>query len=270
MMEGKGISCLLSLAVATGAALAPLAARWVNGGPITGLDLVVAGLAFVVAFLVTETVQRRFFAYPAHAWRMSAGFNLSIDFCVWILEVDGLHVPPFTHHPRYVGQLQTIGLTAATWYGWLERVVALQVDCDRQASARRGTDALFELMGSHPAYTPARAWPGDLHIREQLTEQWDRYLEVSNRRREREQPLLIPDGPKLQPTLWEALEPYRTRLEMLKVYLVGYPVAVEHSVPPVSLLIAIGGQEFDQAALRAKILRGAAGLAAQTVRYGAS
>src|SRR5215469_12418908 len=39
-------------------------------------------------------------------WFCDFGFNLCVDFCLWTLEVDGLQVPPFAHHPSGDGALQ--------------------------------------------------------------------------------------------------------------------------------------------------------------------
>lgn len=54
---------------------------------------------------------------------VSARFNDFVDFCIWVLEHDGLRVPPFEHHPQATGALQCQGLTPEIWQSWFERVV---------------------------------------------------------------------------------------------------------------------------------------------------
>lgn len=58
-----------------------------------------------------------------NSFRLSYGFQIHVDFCVWILEQDGLQVPPFDLHPKRDGQLQAAGLRAAEWQQWFSQVV---------------------------------------------------------------------------------------------------------------------------------------------------
>lgn len=57
---------------------------------------------------------------------IDVGFNCWIDLCIWVLEIDGLRVAPFEHHPEFTGNLQQLGLTPSVWRSWFERVVRLQ------------------------------------------------------------------------------------------------------------------------------------------------
>jgi hypothetical protein len=43
------------------------------------------------------------------------GFDRPCDFALWILQTDGLHVPPFDRHPEGNGKLQRLGMTAQQW-----------------------------------------------------------------------------------------------------------------------------------------------------------
>lgn len=63
---------------------------------------------------------------PELPWRIDYCFNDFIDFCIWILEIDGLCVTPFDQHPEGNRILQNRGLDAYTWRQWLATVVALQ------------------------------------------------------------------------------------------------------------------------------------------------
>jgi hypothetical protein len=58
---------------------------------------------------------------------VSISFNEAIDFCLWVLEVDGLQVYPFhLHNPSGTRELQSCGLTVECWQRWFERVIFLQ------------------------------------------------------------------------------------------------------------------------------------------------
>ena len=63
---------------------------------------------------------------PEISWRIDYGFNHSVDFCIWVLEIDGLRVPPFDQHPEGNRILQNVGLNTDSWRQWLATVVALQ------------------------------------------------------------------------------------------------------------------------------------------------
>lgn len=78
--------------------------------------------------------------------------NFRIDFCIWILEVDGLHVPPFNLHPEGDLTLQNQGLDAESWQAWLANVVAtqdirLQIDVENsQAKTTEHVSSLQDMM----------------------------------------------------------------------------------------------------------------------------
>lgn len=61
-----------------------------------------------------------------NSWSYDEDFNLKIDFCIWVLKVDGLHVPPFDKHSEGNRVLTNLGLEAEAWHSWLLKVVATQ------------------------------------------------------------------------------------------------------------------------------------------------
>jgi hypothetical protein len=62
--------------------------------------------------------------YSRDDWSFAGGFREpSLDFCLWILQVDGLRVPPFDQHPDGDRSLRTLGLTAEDWQSWFRRVI---------------------------------------------------------------------------------------------------------------------------------------------------
>ena len=48
-----------------------------------------------------------------------------VDFCIWVLEQDGLQVPPFDCHSAGDGRLQARGMDADAWRLWVKRIVLL-------------------------------------------------------------------------------------------------------------------------------------------------
>ncbi len=47
----------------------------------------------------------------------------SIEFALWVLLQDGLHVPSFGKHTGGNQLLQSLGMTPASWYEWLELIL---------------------------------------------------------------------------------------------------------------------------------------------------
>jgi len=60
---------------------------------------------------------------------LTLGMGSAIDFCVWVLEKDGLRVSPFDQHPDGDHSLRSRGLTAEAWQGWIMRTALL---CDQR------------------------------------------------------------------------------------------------------------------------------------------
>ena len=85
------------------------------------------------------------------SWTYSSGFNAAIDFCIWILEIDGMHIPPFDLHSEGNGSLRAKGLDANNWQAWFTRVVTSQDQ--RQA--------------------PATLWMNGSEMREALKKLWE-------------------------------------------------------------------------------------------------
>lgn len=62
----------------------------------------------------------------ASSWSYDLSDNQKINFCVWVLKWDGLHIPPFEAHSEGTKILQQAGLTAQSWFEWFNRVVMTQ------------------------------------------------------------------------------------------------------------------------------------------------
>lgn len=61
--------------------------------------------------------------HSRNSWHYRQGSDPTVDFCLWVLQVDGLHVPPFDQHPEGDGSLRALGLTALDWETWFLRVL---------------------------------------------------------------------------------------------------------------------------------------------------
>lgn len=59
-------------------------------------------------------------------WDLSQGSNRKVDFCIWVLQVDGLQFHPFTRHASGNRIFQELGLDVQTWTTWVRNVVASQ------------------------------------------------------------------------------------------------------------------------------------------------
>lgn len=201
-----------------------------------------------------------FRANTADRWHWSTDVGNGVDFCDWVLRADELRVPPFDRHPNGDGALRAAGLTAASWRPWLERV--LDRNQRFQESVQGGAQPTRELgLSVHSAH-PAR--PGDPAIGARLAALWPRYEAradawkrlITGEARPTRPP--VPDARRL----WAQLEPFRSRLPPMHVYLVDYPRAVLSVVPPVSAIVGAGAGVLDRSAYAAAVLRAAESLAA--------
>ena len=50
-------------------------------------------------------------------------WNCEVDFCVWVLQADGLQAGSFRHHADGSGALSARGVTASDWQQWVSRIV---------------------------------------------------------------------------------------------------------------------------------------------------
>ncbi|MBA2396130.1 MAG: hypothetical protein H0V70_25675 [Ktedonobacteraceae bacterium] len=57
------------------------------------------------------------------SWHLEYKFHSFVDFCIWVLERDGLQVAPFDRHHGGDTMLQRVGLTADDWLAWMHDVV---------------------------------------------------------------------------------------------------------------------------------------------------
>lgn len=175
-------------------------------------------------------------------------FNIAVDFCVWILETDGLHVPPFDKHPNGDNAFQKQGLDAASWSIWLNDVILLQEQGRSVISTGVEAQEFFAKADNPPAI-----WKGRPEVGQMLIERWQHYLAILPEKRLRDLEPLERSTEGVQ--LTNDLKPYYKRLSRFSIYLVSYPRAVEAIVLPVSTILGIGnvlpvGTQFRTIAFR--------------------
>lgn len=185
-------------------------------------------------------------------WHVSLGFNSMIDFCVWILEEDGLRLPPFEAHADGHGLLRTMGLDAAAWRSWLHRIVQLQAEPEPASSRLWQHSHLMPSASLHTAahFDPPALWLGRPHLRSWLGGLWQQYGPLAIERRGRIDTL---EQTLVACWLQEALQEYHPRLDELHIYLVRYPARVLYRVAPHSLVVALDEDLQDHAALCAAV-----------------
>ena len=209
--------------------------------------------------------------HSRNSWTFSYGFNMMVDFCTWVLEVDGLHVPPFDQHSEGDGSLRAAGLDAEAWQSWLMRVVNLQYE-QQQAHQRPRTDPLnpqFDLRSVliPEALNPPIAWTGNDAVRSRLAELWAQYGPLSNERNKAEA-RLARKRQQLETeqriNLWGELSLYHSRIPTLIVHMVQYEQPINYLIPPVSVIMTYAGGQPGAAEFRERLLDAAAGLTASS------
>lgn len=56
-----------------------------------------------------------FFRRSADTRHYTVSDDAAVDFCVWVLEVDGPRAPPFDRHEGGDGRLRAAGLAPGAW-----------------------------------------------------------------------------------------------------------------------------------------------------------
>jgi hypothetical protein len=189
-------------------------------------------------------------------WHYDLGFNVMVDFGTWVLERDGLYVPPFDRHTDGDGALRARGLDAAGWRMWAERIVSAQGEI---AARMKGTPAK-ETSAAFESLLPPALWTGATAVRDLLADLWDEFGVVSNDRKNLSYLKPLSQSKELI-ELRSALAPYWDQLPALHVYLVDYPGPVIHEVHPDSLIVGTGQWHPNAATVCGLVFDGAVELA---------
>jgi hypothetical protein len=187
-------------------------------------------------------------------WGWSWTGSQSVEFCVWVLIQDGLHVGPFDVHPNGNERLRQAGLDAAGWTRWFETVV--NRDVEEQMRFHFGGDPeppLFyasdpptiaeqlQMKEALRAKTPPALWNETKQVGELLDGLWDEYSgqPVLRRNRHLHDPLHgeQPGTPSQHGELYGSLHELGSGLPSLYCYPVAYPALVVREVAPMALVL---------------------------------
>src|SRR5579875_2453709 len=153
-----------------------------------------------------ERRKKHMYRQGTSPWSLQIDLPLGINFCVWVLQRDGLAVPPFDRHPPGDGSLQAVGLDTRLWLSWFTETV----------------------IGQRSPANPSLAQVGILMLQQHLQDLWQHYLPGANNwhkssiRKVRE----IVSSPGEHSRLWDDLLPFQQSLPELRVFCVQYPHAV--------------------------------------------
>jgi hypothetical protein len=187
-------------------------------------------------------------------WIWSIVGSRSIEFCVWALLQDGLHVRPFDIHPDGHGRLRRAGLNSTDWARWFETVVNHEVAEQKKFQSAGGLESrLFyesdpptiaeqlEMKEALRANTAPGLWDGSNQVGELFESLWEECSSLPVLRRKRhlhdpvhgEQP-----GTALQLSeLYGSMHEVGSRLPSIYCFPVAYPTLVVHEVAPVALVL---------------------------------
>jgi hypothetical protein len=234
-------------------------------------------------------------------WFCLSETDRDADFCIWVLEVDGLHVPPFEHHTGGDGSLRAAGLDEESWHSWVKELLR-QKDQHHYTSQKQSVQAaneafrvlqakagspndpqsqiLRDYMQAHPheltqllmqarqaqpnLFFPKRSIPSDV---------WSGSPEIGKRLHELWEHY-GPIGEKRfawekdfqtnnhsTTNLWQTLEPYHTRLDSLMIHFVEYSQETVYLAPPRSIIMTVVNGRLDDEDFATRTLQAAEALA---------
>jgi hypothetical protein len=189
---------------------------------------------------------------PGYTWSVSLGPNPYLDFCVWVLERDGLRVAPFDRHDDGDGSLRAAGMTAAAWRAWLGRVDAAEREFNRQL----GGDTW------PPRPKPAALWEGVAAVSDHVAELAAEYDDLFNERKDASMHLERTHRADGDRSFWHALVRFDQLLPPLKVAFVAYPAPARLVIPPATIVLAAVGWHPAPGELTVAVVAGATELAA--------
>jgi hypothetical protein len=182
-----------------------------------------------------------------NAWKIVIGFHPSVDFCVWLLEADGLRVSPFDLHDEQDGPLQRVGLDAGTWTELFTNVLRAQ-------RARDGS-SIFHII------PPSQHVPAGDRLGKLLDDAWHRHVETLMNYRKRDEQRLSPPALKMR-NLWHDLAPYRASIPPpMIVHYVDYSNRIQYLLSPSTVVMGIRDWTPDSSGLRDVIIEAASQLA---------
>jgi hypothetical protein len=232
--------------------------------------------------------------HSRNSWHYRQGSDPTVDFCLWVLQVDGLYVPPFDQHPGGDGSLRALGLTADDWQTWFLRVLdpaqskqdveqlrqlhmaaylKTTNEPDMEHLQKRYQAEQLKISTDPPLPPPPEfyhyqaSWQGSITVKNRLLELEAQYKQVASERdrlRGGVERALSREERKATTRLYDDLKPYHNRIPPLNICLALYEYPLDYLVSPATLIMTIqegqpGPQEF-----RERVLAAVAELAEQT------
>jgi hypothetical protein len=209
------------------------------------------------------------------------------DFCVWILESDGLRVSPFDRHADGNHRLRSQGLDVETWRRWVRKVVKGDLESAHafRDLALKSSARFLGVPGPEPNFATARTWlseeevaqfqrlqalfappalwPGSAAVGEELQGLWELYRWTSGARRAE----VESDRPDV-PGGWygRLIDEGQARIPgHLWIRLVNYPGPAAYSIAPSDIVMGLRGWKPDTADFRSFILQAVDRLAETTM-----
>ncbi len=209
--------------------------------------------------------------HSRNPWSYRLDFNMMVDFCIWVLQIDGLHASPFDQHPDGDGSLRAAGLTGEDWRSWLQSVINLQDDQQQRLSQRALADPLnppkdLSSLFLPETHHPPSAWNDNDAVRNRLAELWEHYGPISNQRKKREMGMsraLHKEERQSGTRLYDELRPYHARIPPLTIYLVSYEQPLDYVIPPATLMMTMQECQPEAQEFRERVLAAATELAAR-------
>lgn len=238
--------------------------------------------------------------HSRNPWSYKEGPEPTLNFCLWVLQVDGLRVPPFDQHPDGDGSLRALGLTAEDWQSWFLRALdPEQGEQDRKQIQQQAMEEYLKISGEpdlehlkqryraeqlkiskDPPLPPPpefhypyhASWNGNIAIRNQLIElqkeyrhrqlsdQLDKLFNSLFRAEIKEE---LRSGIRLYDELKSS---FASRLPTLTVHHVAYAYPLDYIIPPTTVVMTIQEGQPDLQEHRERVLAAAAELAARPGR----
>ena len=221
-----------------------------------------------------------------NSWQYSQGSDPAVDFCLWVLQVDGLRVPPFDQHPDGDGSLRALGLTADAWQSWFLRAldpvqskrdvehlqqlhlaeylkISGEPDLDhlnRRVQAEHLNISTDPPLPAPPEFYHYQAsWNESVAVKNKLIELEKHYRQIAGQRERligEVERALHQEERKAATRLYDELKPYHHRIPPLNICLATYAYPLDYLVAPATLLITVqegqpGLQEFRERVLAA-------------------
>jgi hypothetical protein len=193
--------------------------------------------------------------------------SLAVGFAIWVLQRDGLRVPPFDVHADGDGQLRSIGLDGPTWSTWVAEIVTAELGLGQAVLAHHfatiSDDARRKITRMQERASPIECWGGSSQIGNALEGLWDAYHPIGEAWARtltsvaRNSRISTAQERRLQ----HQLEQLGGVLPTLHIYLADYVDVVALALPPASCVVGVGPRDAEGRKFVDEVTRAARALA---------